>query len=151
LSRQIKALVALAALALSLTAVAGCGGNDNNNTSTSTTATTATTNTATTPAPSASGGGRATLKLDADPSGALKFTKSTLQANAGTVTIVMGNPSATDHAIGIKGNGTVADGNTVGQGGTSKVTAKLQPGSYEFYCPVDAHEEAGMKGTLTVK
>ena len=35
-------------------------------------------------------------------------------------------------------------------GGTSKVTADLKPGKYEFYCSVPGHEQAGMKGTLTV-
>ena len=39
----------------------------------------------------------------------------------------------------------------VGQGGTSKVTANLKPGTYEFYCSVPGHEAGGMKGTLTVK
>jgi uncharacterized cupredoxin-like copper-binding protein len=27
----------------------------------------------------------------------------------------------------------------------------LKPGTYEFYCPVPGHEQAGMKGTLTVQ
>jgi uncharacterized cupredoxin-like copper-binding protein len=36
-------------------------------------------------------------------------------------------------------------------GGKSTVTADLKPGTYEFYCPVDGHKAAGMKGTLTVK
>ena len=30
------------------------------------------------------------------------------------------------------------------------MTANLKPGKYEFYCPVDGHKAAGMKGTLTV-
>jgi uncharacterized cupredoxin-like copper-binding protein len=30
------------------------------------------------------------------------------------------------------------------------VTANLKPGTYEFYCSVPGHEQAGMKGTLTV-
>jgi plastocyanin len=143
LSTQLKALVAGVVLALSLTAVAGCGGGDNNDNS-STTATTSTTGTTTSP----SGGGAGALKVDADPSGALKFTKSTLSAKAGQVTIKMDNPSPVDHAIGVKGNGV---GKTVGKGGVSTVTANLKAGKYEFYCPVDAHEQAGMKGTLTVK
>jgi uncharacterized cupredoxin-like copper-binding protein len=146
LSRQIKYLVAVAALALSLTAVAGCGGDDNE---ASTTATTSTTETTTTP--SGGSGAGTTLKADADPSGALEFTKSTLQAKAGKVTIEMGNPSPVDHAVGIKGNGVKVDGNTVGKGGVSTVTAELEAGDYEFYCPVDGHEQAGMKGTLKVK
>jgi uncharacterized cupredoxin-like copper-binding protein len=152
LTGQIKALVAVAVLALSLTAVAGCGGsnNDNNASTTSTTSTTntATTNTATKP----SGAAASTLTVDADPSGALKFTKSKLSAKAGNVTINMDNPSPVPHAIGIKGSGVpTVDGNTVNKGGVSTVKANLKSGSYEFYCPVDGHEAAGMKGTLTVK
>jgi uncharacterized cupredoxin-like copper-binding protein len=147
LSSQIKVLVAVAVLALCLTAVAGCGGDDNNDAST--TATTSTTETTTTP--SGGSGAGSNLKTDADPSGALEFTKRSLQAKPGKVTIEMGNPSAVDHAVGIKGNGVDVEGNTVGKGGVSTVTANLKAGSYEFYCPVDGHEQAGMKGDLTVK
>ena len=147
--KHIRALTVVAAVAVSFATASACGGSDDDGGGT--TATTSTTETSTTPAPSAGGRQRTTLKIDADPSGALDFTKTSLQADAGTVTIVMGNPSPVDHAVSIKGNGVTADGNTVGNGGTSKVTAKLKAGSYEFYCPVDAHEEAGMKGTLTVK
>ena len=55
--------------------------------------------------------------------------------------------------IGFLGAGAIlhAHGAVVGQGGTSTVTAKLKPGTYTFYCSVDGHEAAGMKGTLTVK
>ena len=144
LSSQSKVLVTVAVLALSLTAVAGCGGGDDD---AGTTATTSTTETTT---PSGGGGGT-TLKVDADPSGALEFTKSSLRAKPGNVTLEMGNPSAVDHAIGVKGNGVDVEGDTVGKGGVSTATTNLKAGSYEFYCPVDGHEQAGMKGTLTVK
>jgi uncharacterized cupredoxin-like copper-binding protein len=153
LTGQIKALVAVAVLALSLAAVAGCGGSDNNDNNASTTSTTSTTNTATTNTATtpSGGGGASTLKVDADPSGALKFTKSTLSTKAGNVTIDMDNPSPVPHAIGVKGNGVKVDGSTVTKGGVSTVKVKLKAGTYEFYCPVDGHEQAGMKGTLTVK
>jgi plastocyanin len=146
LSSQIKALVAVAVLALSLVAVAGCGGGDNNDNS-GTTATTSSTETTTTP----SGGGGSNLKISADPSGALKFTKSTLSAKAGNVTITMDNPSPVQHAVSIEGNGVDKSGNTVSKGGVSTVTANLKAGTYTFYCPVDGHKAAGMEGTLTVK
>jgi uncharacterized cupredoxin-like copper-binding protein len=146
LSSRLKALLVLTVLGLALTAVAGCGGG-NNNDNASSTATTSTTQTSTTP----SGGGGSKLTLAADPSGALKFDKSKLNAKAGNVTITMDNSSPVQHAIGIKGNGVTKDGNTVNKGGVSTVTANLKAGTYEFYCPVDGHEQAGMKGTLTVK
>jgi uncharacterized cupredoxin-like copper-binding protein len=143
-----KALVAIAVLALSLTAAAGCGSSSTKSSSNTTTSTTGTTSTPAATKPSGTGG---KLTTDADPSGALKFTKTTLSAKAGNVTITMKNPSPVQHGIGVKGNGVQQAGNTVGQGGVSTVTANLKPGKYEFYCPVDGHEQAGMKGTLTVK
>jgi plastocyanin len=100
---------------------------------------------------SGGGGGASTLKLAADPSGALKFDKTSLSAKAGEVTIDMDNPSDVPHAVEIEGNGVEEEGETVGKGGVSTVTADLEPGEYEFYCPVGNHEAAGMKGTLTVK
>jgi uncharacterized cupredoxin-like copper-binding protein len=35
--------------------------------------------------------------------------------------------------------------------GKRSVIVKLKPGTYTFYCSVPGHEQAGMKGTLTVK
>jgi plastocyanin len=96
------------------------------------------------------GGGGETLKLAADPSGALKFDKTKLTANAGEVTIDMDNPSDVPHAIEVEGNGVEEEGEVVERDGVSTVTADLEPGEYEFYCPVGNHEAAGMKGTLTV-
>jgi plastocyanin len=98
----------------------------------------------------ASGGGAQTLKISADPGGALKFDKSSLTAKAGKVTIVMDNPSDLPHAIEVEGNGLEIKGDTVTKGGVSKASGELKAGKYEFYCPVDGHKQAGMKGTLTV-
>jgi plastocyanin len=101
--------------------------------------------------PSSSGGGSGvTLSLPADPS-QLKFDKTALSATAGTVTIVMKNPSQLQHDVAIEGNGVNEQGKVVGHGGTSTVTATLKPGSYTFFCTVDSHRQAGMEGTLTVK
>jgi plastocyanin len=95
--------------------------------------------------------GPGALRLAADPSGQLKFDKSALQAKAGTVTIAMKNPSPLDHDVSIEGKGVDEKGNVVKDGGTSTVKAQLKPGRYTFYCSVDGHEAAGMKGTLTVR
>ena len=98
------------------------------------------------------GGGKAqTLKLGADPGGALKFDKSTLTAKAGKVTIVLDNPSSLPHAVEIEGGGIEEASDTIDQGETTKVTATVKAGEYEYYCPVGNHQQAGMEGTLTVQ
>ena len=105
---------------------------------------------ATTAAATTSGGGReTTLENPADPS-ALRFSQSELEAPAGTVTLVMENPSALEHDISVRGDGVDEQGEVVGQGEESSVMVELEPGEYEFYCSVPGHEAAGMKGTLTV-
>jgi plastocyanin len=91
------------------------------------------------------------LNIPADPSGALAFQFSKALANAGQVTLVMPNKSSITHDISIKGGGVNKQGPRVGQGGTSKITVALKPGTYTFYCSVPGHEAGGMKGTLTVK
>jgi plastocyanin len=99
----------------------------------------------------ASEGGKAqTLKLSADPGGALEFDKSSLTAKPGKVTIVMDNPSDLPHAVEIEGSGVEVAGDTVGKGGVSKASADLKAGEYEYYCPVGNHKDAGMEGMLTV-
>jgi plastocyanin len=98
------------------------------------------------------GGGKAqTLKLSADPGGALKFDKSSLTAKPGKVTIVMDNPSDLPHAVEIEGSGVEVAGDTVQKGGVSEASADLKAGEYEYYCPVGNHKDAGMEGTLTVQ
>jgi plastocyanin len=124
----------LAAGATALVLVlAGCGGSSNSSSSSS----------------GASGGGEQ-IALAAPSDGSLKFDKTTLAAKAGTVTINFDNPSGTPHAVAVEGNGVDKDGKTVTKGKDS-LTVDLKPGTYEFYCPVDGHRQAGMKGTLTVK
>jgi uncharacterized cupredoxin-like copper-binding protein len=153
-----KQLVTLIAT-LSATALvaAGCGGGDDNssdssgasgNNSNAAESTSSTSSTTTTSAASGGGGG-SKLALAADPSGALKFDKTQLNAKSGKVTIDLTNSSQTPHAVEVEGNGVEKASKTI-TGGSSSVTVDLKPGKYEFYCPVPGHKQAGMKGTLTV-
>ena len=91
-----------------------------------------------------------TLKLSADPHGALRFNTTHLSAKAGTVKLVLTNPSGAGmpHGISIAGHGS---SRVVAAGKTTSVTATLKKGTYTFLCPVPGHAAAGMKGTLTVK
>jgi plastocyanin len=100
--------------------------------------------------PARAGGGRA-LALAADPGGALRYDRSSLEAPAGEVTIRMDNPSPVPHNVSIAGGGVDEEGRTVDTGGVSTVSADLSRGEYEFYCSVPGHREAGMGGTLTVR
>lgn len=139
--RTLSLIALLCALAI---VVAGCGGDDNSSDSGS--------GGYGSGGGGDSGGGKAqTLKLSADPGGALKFDKSSLSAKAGKVTVVMDNPSDLPHAVEVEGSGVEKSGETVTKGGVSKVSANLKPGTYEYYCPVGNHKAAGMEGTLTVK
>jgi plastocyanin len=129
--------------ALSL-ALAACGGNDEKPAASTTSSS----------SPGASGGG-ATLKLTAEEPGKpeYKFSKSSLSAKAGKVTIALTLPGGlkNPHGIAIDGNGVDEDGPVTQPGGSSTVTADLKPGTYTFYCPVGNHREEGMKGKLTVQ
>jgi len=80
----------------------------------------------------------------------LAFNHKTLTAKHGKVTLVMANPAGLPHAVAVKGHGLTKKGKTVNKGGTSRVTVTLKKGTYTFYCPVDGHEAAGMKGKLIV-
>jgi plastocyanin len=147
-----KPTLILAAILATLALVAaGCGGDDNNSSSSSDSSGAQGNGGSTSePTGGGSGGGAASkLTLTADPSGALKFDKTSLSAKAGKVTITMDNPSSTPHAVEVEGMGVEQASKTLTQGKAS-VTVNVKPGKYEFYCPVDGHKEAGMKGTLTV-
>ena len=149
LPHRLGALPLAALASVAMIALAGCGSSNNSSSSSAASSTPSTA--ASTPSTSSSSSGAAeTLKLSADPGGALKFDKTTLTAKAGTVTIQMDNPASLPHAIAVEGNGVDKSGETVQQNGVSKVTVDLKPGTYTFYCPVDGHKQAGMKGTLTV-
>ena len=74
-----------------------------------------------------------------------------MTAKAGTVTVNFGNPSSVPHAVEIEGNGVEEETETVTGADAPPITVDLKAGTYKYYCPVDGHEEAGMKGTLTVE
>jgi plastocyanin len=131
---------------------AGCGDDNNSDSGSSGSGQAADTQTTENGGGGGGGGGAAqTLKLSADPGGALKFDKSSLTAKAGKVTITLDNPSSIPHAVEIEGHGVEEESGTIGEGETTKVTATVKPGEYEYYCPVDGHKAAGMTGTLTVQ
>jgi uncharacterized cupredoxin-like copper-binding protein len=141
-------LLSAAFLALGL---AACGSSSKSSSSTPSSAASPSSSTSTSSAGS-SGGGGASLSESADPSGALKFTKSSLTAKAGKVTINFSNSSPVGHNLTIQQgtSGSVVGATPTFQGGSKTLTVTLKPGKYTFFCSVPGHRQAGMMGTLTV-
>jgi plastocyanin len=140
------ALLASALFALAALSLAACGGSDDSS------STVAESTSSTTASGGSSGGGGATVKFEADPSGALAYTQSDVSAPAGSDTIEFDNPASLGHDVVIEDSG----GNEVARtdvitGTTTTTDADLKAGTYTFFCSVDGHREAGMEGTLTVK
>ena len=106
------------------------------------------TSTATTTAASVPSG---PVKLAADPS-SIAFTTDSLAAKAGNVTIDFDNPNdAIPHDVCVQVGSKPECSKQVTGGKTALDLKDLKAGSYTFYCSVDSHEDAGMKGTLTVQ
>ena len=90
--------------------------------------------------------------MAADPSGQLKYNKTTLSAKAGKVTISFTNMAPEGHNVTLQ-KGT--SGPTIGAtptftGATKTLSVTLKPGTYTFFCSVPGHRMGGMQGTLTV-
>jgi plastocyanin len=132
--RALPLLVLLASLVLAL---AACGGGNGES--------------ATTSAGGGGGGGGSTVQIAADPSGALEFEQTSVEATAGKVTIDFTNDSSISHDVKVEGNGVSGEGTDEVTGGSTSATLDLQPGTYTFYCSVDGHRAAGMEGQLVVK
>jgi plastocyanin len=132
--RALPLVLVLAAFVLALSA---CGGGSSSS--------------STTPATTGGGGGGggSTVKISADPSGALKYEQTDVSATAGSITIDFTNMSSLPHDVTIEGNGASGATDQITDSTTS-TTVDLQPGTYTFFCSVDGHRAAGMEGTLTV-
>ena len=134
-----RALPLLFVLAASVLALSACGGGSSSS--------------STTPAATnggGGGGGGSTVKISADPSGALKFEQTDVSATAGSITIDFTNMSSLPHDVKIEGNGASGGTDEITNSSTT-ATVDLEPGTYTFFCSVDGHRAAGMEGTLTVK
>jgi plastocyanin len=133
--RALPLVLVLAAFVLALSA---CGGGGSSS--------------STTPATTGGGGGGggSTVKISADPSGALKYEQTDVSATAGSITIDFTNMSSLPHDVTIEGNGASGATDEITNSSTS-TTVDLDPGTYTFFCSVDGHRAAGMEGTLTVK
>lgn len=71
---------------------------------------------------------------------------------AGDVTFDVVNDGQVPHALEIEGNGVEEVSATLSSNGdTDTLSVNLEPGEYEWYCPIGDHRDQGMEGTLTVE
>lgn len=142
--------------AVAVLAISACGGSGSKETTSSAASSPAVTSSAPTTSSSPSRAGAAasaSLAVAADPSGQLKFTKSSLTAEAGKVTIRFTNNSSVAHNLTIQqaSSGSMVGATPTVTGGTKTLTVTLKAGTYTFFCSVPGHRDAGMKGTLSVQ
>ena len=70
--------------------------------------------------------------------------------DGGTTTFRVVNDGQTDHALEIEGGGIEEETDVLSPGHSAELTAELDDGEYELYCPVGNHRDQGMEGTLVV-
>jgi len=103
------------------------------------------------PAPAAAAAGT-TVQVHVNARGAPAVVPRTLTAPAGEITIAFTNRSTVPHSLAIAGEGVRAGPTaSVRDGYTAELTVDLAPGTYTYFCAVPGHEDAGMRGTLTVR
>ena len=88
-------------------------------------------------------------KVSALSSG-LKFNTTTLRAHPGKIKLVFTNQSAIKHDVRIESGEHELGGTKVIGKGQAITFVSLKKGTYNFYCSVPGHEDAGMKGKLIV-
>ncbi len=95
------------------------------------------------------GGGSAAVSYTINAT-EFKYDPNTITAKAGqTVNITLVNKGSVVHTFVLKETNTTITANP-GQSATGSFTAPAA-GTYNFFCDQPGHQEAGMKGTLTVQ
>jgi plastocyanin len=138
-TRSHLAIGLLAALAL---VAAGCGGDDNEGGGGG----------GAKPQKQASGGGGGGAGKLTESMTDFKFSdpNPTVKAKGGSITVNLTNDGGTSHAMEIEGPEEFKS-KQISPGQKTTLTAKLKPGTYEFYCPVDGHKQLGMTGKIKVQ
>jgi plastocyanin len=118
-------------IVLAVLVPAGCGSDDNGETSGDT----------------AAAGGESVALTATE----YKFDPADVTADAaGKVTFTVTNDGQETHALEVEGNGIEEETDSIAAGESGTLTVELEPGEYEFYCPIDGHREEGMVGKLVV-
>ncbi|HSK48935.1 MAG TPA: plastocyanin/azurin family copper-binding protein [Solirubrobacterales bacterium] len=141
-----KAAALLAVMILASFGLVACGGGDDSDTTGGTTAETTTEG-----GDNGGGSDSGTLAIAAADSG-LAYASDTASSSPGKVTVEFDNPQPIAHDVAFEDE----SGETIGQteiitDASDSTVVDFKPGSYQFYCTVPGHREAGMEGELTVE
>lgn len=78
----------------------------------------------------------------------IKLSKSS--AAAGTFTFDVANDGKIPHDLVVEGNGVDEKTKLLNGGDSATLTVDLKPGTYDVFCSVPGHKQAGMDTKLTV-
>lgn len=78
----------------------------------------------------------------------IKLPESSLPA--GSYTFDVENDGKIPHDLVVKGQGVDEATKTIDGGGSASLSVDLKPGTYDLYCSIPGHKEAGMDVKLTV-
>jgi uncharacterized cupredoxin-like copper-binding protein len=78
----------------------------------------------------------------------IALPKSTIAA--GSYSFAVSNDGKIEHDLVIEGNGIDEQTPTIEAGKTATLKVDLKPGTYDVYCSIPGHKEAGMDVKLTV-
>jgi uncharacterized cupredoxin-like copper-binding protein len=132
--RGLRAGRAIGAFALASLAVAACSGS-------------AASTAPATPVPSG------VIAVEAAKDSPYSFTPSAITVAAGSVTFSVKNAGNEEHEFEVfKADGTTVVDEIEGlvPGLTKSLIVTLEPGTYQFMCKLNGHDQLGMKGTITV-
>ena len=154
MTRSRHILASVAAVATLAFTAAGCGGDDD--TTETTGATGAAGASGVSGAPAVSNDVAVSLtEYAATPSNVLpddgEGGPPTSKAKAGEVTFTITNDGSETHSFVFNnaGNEIPIDGE-LAPGDSAQLTVDVTGGFYEYYCPIDGHQEMGMQGQLEV-
>lgn len=94
--------------------------------------------------PGAGGGAQEVTVVGHD----IYFDPAEVHVNAGQITFILPNEGAAEHDFSIDELGIQVN---MPAGTTQTLEADIPAGTYEFYCNIPGHKDAGMVGTLVVE
>jgi uncharacterized cupredoxin-like copper-binding protein len=78
----------------------------------------------------------------------ITFPKSTIAS--GSYSFEVKNDGKIQHDLVVEGNGVDEKTPTIDAGKSAMLKVDLKPGTYDVYCSIPGHKQAGMDLTLTV-